>query len=60
LENRRKTVTKSLRSALKRKNKIEEGGASRSGVRKKKEITKARAQKMMRRRGAPSTMLTLV
>jgi hypothetical protein len=34
LENRRKTTTKSLRSALKRKNKAKESGASRLGIKK--------------------------
>jgi hypothetical protein len=34
LENRRMTTTKSPRSVLKRKNIIEEGGASRLGVKK--------------------------
>jgi hypothetical protein len=34
LENKRKVATESPRSVIKRKNKVEEGGASRLGVKK--------------------------
>jgi hypothetical protein len=43
LENKRKIITKSLRSVLKRKNKIEKGGTLGSSVKKEQESTKARA-----------------
>jgi hypothetical protein len=43
LGNIKKFATKSQRSAFKRKNIIEEGGASRSGVKKEQENTEARA-----------------
>jgi hypothetical protein len=35
LKNKRKIVTKSPRSVFKRKNKVKEGAASRSGIKKK-------------------------
>jgi hypothetical protein len=54
LENRKKVITKSPRSAFKKKNKAKECGASRSGVKKKKECTKARVHKMMKGGVAPS------
>jgi hypothetical protein len=41
LENKKKTTTESPRSVIKRKNKVEEGGALESGVKKKYENTKA-------------------
>jgi hypothetical protein len=43
LENIRKIVTESPRSVLKRKNRVEEGGPSRSKVKKKQESTEVRA-----------------
>ncbi len=42
LENKRKDIVESLRSALKKKNKVEEGGALRSIIKKEHEGTKAR------------------
>jgi hypothetical protein len=39
LDNRRKVATKSPRNALKRKNKVEEGGALGSRVKKEHETT---------------------
>jgi hypothetical protein len=43
LENRRKVVAESQRSALKKKNKVEEGGTSRSRIKKEHEGTKTQA-----------------
>jgi hypothetical protein len=54
LEYRNKVVAKFPRSALKKKNKIEEGGALGSRVKKKQESIEAQAQKMIRGRVAPS------
>jgi hypothetical protein len=48
LNNRKKTTTDSPRSAFKKKNRIEEGGALSLGVKKEEESTNLRAQKMMR------------
>jgi hypothetical protein len=48
LENRKKVIIDSPRSALKRKNKIEEKRALGSRVKKEQESTYLRAQKMMR------------
>jgi hypothetical protein len=45
LENTRKTTTKSPRSALKRKNIIEENGASQSRVKKKNKKTQRQGLK---------------
>ncbi len=60
LENRRKIATKSPRSALMRKNIAKEGGTLGLGIKKEHESIKARVQKMMRGRIAPSPMPTLV
>ncbi len=60
LENIGKVAIKSLKNVLKRRNIIEEGGASRSRVKKKQESIEARVQKMMRGKVAPSIMPTLV
>jgi benzoyl-CoA reductase/2-hydroxyglutaryl-CoA dehydratase subunit BcrC/BadD/HgdB len=43
LENRKKVTSNSLRSALTRKNKIEEGGALSSKMKREKESTDLRA-----------------
>ncbi len=48
LENRKKVTIDSLRSALKRKNEVEEGGISGLGVKREQENTNLKAQKMMR------------
>ncbi len=47
LENRKKAIINSLRNALKRKNKVEEGGASSLKVKREHESTNVRAQKMI-------------
>jgi hypothetical protein len=60
LENIRKDAIKSLNNVLKRRNIIEEGGASRSRVKKEQENIEARVQKMMRGKVAPSIVPTLV
>lgn len=60
LENIRKAAIKSLSNVLKRRNIIEEWGASRLRVKKEQESIKARVQKMMRGKVAPSIVPTLV
>ncbi len=60
LENRKKATTKSPRSALKRKNKAEEGGALGLGIKREQESIKSRAQKVMRGKMAPFAVPTLV
>ncbi len=50
LENKKKAVIDSPRSALKRKNIVEEGGASGLRMKKEHESTTTRAHKMMRGR----------
>jgi hypothetical protein len=60
LHNRKKAATNSPRSALKRKNTIEEGGTSSSKVKKEQESTNLRAQKMMRVIMEPSTIPIVV
>ncbi len=60
MENRRKIVVEFPRSAFRKKNKVEEGEALGSEVKKEHESTKTWAQKMMRGKVAPSTMPTLV
>lgn len=60
MENKRKIATKFLRGALKRKNKVEEGGTSGVGAKKEQESIEAKAQKMMKRKVAPFAMPTLV
>ncbi len=60
LENRKKATTNSPRSAFKRKNKVEEGGASHWGVKREHESTNLRAHKMMRGRVEPSIVPTMV
>jgi hypothetical protein len=59
LENRKKATTKFLRNAFKRKNRVEEGALS-SKVKREHESTYVRAQKMMRGKVEPSTVLTIV
>ncbi len=60
MENIRKIAAKSPRGALKRKIRVEEGGALGLGVKKEHESTNARVQKMMKGRVAPFIVLTLV
>jgi hypothetical protein len=60
LENRRKVVVESLRSAFKRRNKAEEGGALGSKVKKEQDNIKTWAQKMMRGRVPPFAVPTFV
>ncbi len=57
LENRKKVVTDFPRNALKRKNKVEERGASSSGMKREHDL---RAQKMMKGKVEPSIMPTMV
>ncbi len=54
LKNRKKVVADFPRGALKRKNRVEEGGVSGSGVKKEHENTYLRAQKMMKGKVEPS------
>jgi hypothetical protein len=60
LENRKKATIESPRSALKRKNKVEEGGPLGSKVKREHENIEVRAQKVMKGRVAPSKVPTLV
>jgi hypothetical protein len=60
LKNRKKAVVNSLRSALKRKNRVEEGGALGSKVKREQERTYFRAHEMMRGKLEPFTMLIVV
>jgi hypothetical protein len=60
LENRKKVVADSPRSVLKRKNRVEEGGASCLGVKREHESINVRAQKMMKGRVEPSVMLIVI
>ncbi len=53
LEIRNKVVVNSPKSALKKKNKVEERGASSLGVKREHESTNLRAQKMMKGRIEP-------
>jgi hypothetical protein len=53
LENKKKVVAKSPRSVFKRKNKVEEGGASSSKVKREQESINLRAQKMMKGKVGP-------
>jgi hypothetical protein len=60
LNNRKKVTTYCLRSALKRKNKVEEKGVSSLRVKKEHENTYLRAQKMMRGRVKPYVVRIVV
>jgi hypothetical protein len=60
LENKKKAIVDSPKSALKRKNIVEEGGASGLRMKKEHESTTTRAHKMMRGRMEPSTMPSVV
>ncbi len=60
MENKKKTTTNSPRSAFKRKNNVEEGGASYLGEKKEHESTYTKAQKMMKGIMEPYVMPTLV
>jgi len=60
LENKKKVVADFPRSALKRKNKVEERRALSSKVKKEQESTNLRAPKMMRVRVEPSAVPIVV
>ncbi len=60
LENRKKVAVDSPRSALKKMNKVEEGGTSGLGVKREHESTNLKAQKLMRGKVEPSTIPTMV
>jgi hypothetical protein len=60
LENKKKPTSNSLRSALKKKNGVEEGGTSTLGVKRKHENTNLKAQKMMKGIVEPSVVPTMV
>jgi hypothetical protein len=60
LKNRKKVVADFPRNALKRKNRVEEGGASSSGVKREHENKDLKAQKVMRGKVEPSTVPTVV
>jgi hypothetical protein len=60
LENKNKIVINSPKDALKRKNKVEEGGDLGSRVKREHECRDVRAQKMMRSKVEPSIMPTMV
>jgi hypothetical protein len=60
LDNKKKAVAYSLRSAFKKKNKVEEGRALGPGVKREHENIDLRAQKMMRGRVEPSAVPTMV
>jgi chemotaxis regulatin CheY-phosphate phosphatase CheZ len=60
LENKKKATTNSPRSVHKRKNKVEEGKALGSRMKKEHENTKPKAQKMMRGKVEPSIMPLVV
>jgi hypothetical protein len=57
LENRKKVATDSPKSALKRKNKVEERGASGSRMKEEQDL---KAQKMMKGKVEPSVVPTTV
>jgi hypothetical protein len=60
LENRKKAITDFPRIVLKMNNKVEEGGASGSRVKREQENTNLRAQKMMRGKVEPLGVPTVV
>jgi hypothetical protein len=60
MENRKKVVANSLKSALKRKNKVEEGGVLGSGMKKEQGSINVKAKKMMKGRVEPSTVLIVL
>jgi len=60
LENKKKVVADFPRSALKRKNKVEERRALSSKVKKEQESTNLRAPKMMRVKVEPSAVPIVV
>jgi len=60
LENRKKAIANSLRSVFKRKNRVEEGGALGSKVKREQERIDFRAHEMMRGRLEPFTMPIVV
>ncbi len=60
LENKKKVATNSLRSVFKRKNKVEEGGASSLGVKREHENIDLKAHKMMSGKVEPFAIPTMV
>jgi hypothetical protein len=60
MENKKKVTTNFPRSASKRKNNVEEGGASTLKVKKEHESTYMKAQKMMRGIMEPYVVPTMV
>jgi hypothetical protein len=60
LENKKKVAIGSPRSALKRKNIVEEGGASNSRVRREQDSTNLKAQKMMKGKVEPFVVPTMI
>ncbi len=60
MENKKKVVTNSPRSAFKKRNKVEEGKALSSRVKREHESTYLRAHKMMKGKVEPSTMPIVV
>jgi hypothetical protein len=60
LQNRKKVVANSSRSVFNRKNRVEEGGASCTGMKRDHDSTEAKAQKMMRGRVEPFIMPIVV
>jgi hypothetical protein len=60
LEKRKKVAIDFPRSALKKKNRVEEGGTSCSRVRREQESTNLRAQKMIRGIAEPFAMPMVV
>ncbi len=60
LENRKKGATNSPRSAIKRKNIVEEGGALGLRLKREYERINLKAQKMMRGRVKPFVVPTMV
>jgi hypothetical protein len=60
LENRKKTTINFPKSVLKKKNRVEEGGALCLGVKREQRSIDLRAQKMMKGKMEPSTIPTMV
>ncbi len=59
-ENRKKVIANSLRSAVKKKNKVEEGGALGLGMKMEQESIKVKAHKMMKGKMEPFVMPIVV
>ncbi len=60
VENRKKVIANSLRSVVKKKNKVEEGGALGSGMKMEQESIKVKAHKMMKGKMEPFVMPIVV